>query len=206
MPKFPEPDLDRLALIGPEIRTLGRDSRWWRIYFSASTHQPQWSTFRGYGPVPTARFDHHLPPASMQTRRVLYAAISAPICVAEVFQDRRRVSFEGSPRLVCFHLERDVRVLDLTGLWPTRAKASQAVASGPRPRSQRWARAIADLFDVEGVLYPSSMYGGEAALALWDCPDALRSTPELDVALQDARMTVPLHRVGEAIGYSVASA
>jgi hypothetical protein len=206
MAKFPEPDRDRLTVIGPEVFTLPRDSRWWRIYFSAPPHPARWNDFRNYGPVPTARFDPHLLPVSVQTRSVLYAAVNAPVCLAEVFQDRRRVSFEGVPRLACFRLDRSVHVLDLRGLWPTRAGASQAVASGPRARSQRWARAVADLYDVEGVIYPSSMHGGDDALALWDCPDAVRSSQDLDVALDDARLTAALYRVGRTIGYSIASA
>jgi hypothetical protein len=205
MPKFPEPNPEWVSGVGPDVTLLAGGSQWWRVYFAASAHPAAWNTFRNVGPVTTARFDHHLPPAAVQARSVLYAAELGPICVAEVFQDRRRVSFDAEPRLAAFTLARDVKVLDMTGLWPTRAGASQGIVSGPRARSQRWARTIANLFDVEGILYRSSMHGCDLAIVLWNCPDALPPAPDFDAPLTDPRLTSTLHRCAQSIGYSVSA-
>lgn len=207
MTKFPEPDTKRLIATKSDVRSLAKGSRWWRVYFADGRHAGGWNTFRNFGPVPSARFDHHYEPPCEQERRVLYAGSSVGVCIAEVFQDRRRVSFEGTPRLVSFELAREIKVLDLVGLWPTRAGGSQAIASGPRSRSQRWARMIADTFDdLDGMIYRSSMHGGDEALVLWDCPDALAGVADLDLGLHEPRMAQPLHRLGASIGYSVAIA
>jgi len=203
--KFPEPDSARLAEIGPEVEHLANGTRWWRVYFSAGGHPSRWNSFRSFGPVETARFDHHVPPPAVQRRRTFYAASSVAVCLAEVFQDRRRFHFDGRPRLTAVSLARDVRVLDLRHLWPTRAGASQGIASGPRGRSRAWARAVADVYDVEGLLYRSSMHGGDDTLVLWDCPDALPDAPDLDIGLDDHRLAPALHRVAPIIGYTVAA-
>jgi len=204
VPKFPEPDISWLAEIGPTLHALEGDSLWWRIYYAGGSHPSAWNTFRNYGPVATGRFDHHLPPSAMQARRSFYAGSSIGVCVAEVFQDRRRVHFDGEPRLAALTLARPVEVLDLRGLWPTRAGASQAVSSGSRSRSRRWARAIANTFHVEGLIYRSSMHSGDDAVVLWDCPDALTESAAFDEPLRDARFAAPLRRLATTLGYSVA--
>ncbi len=205
MAKFPDPDLARISSAGAEPTPLSEGSLWWRVYFVGGRYPTVWNAFRRFGPVATARFDHHLEPPALQARGVLYAAESVGVCIAEVFQTTRRVAFDGNPHLVGFRLARDVVVLNLCGLWPTRAGASQAIASGPRPRSRRWARSIANTFDqVEGLLYRSSMHGGDHAIALWDCPDALADEPEIDLDLADPRLVGGLFRTSTDLGYSVA--
>jgi len=65
---------------------------------------------------------------------------------------------------------RDVGLLDLTGPWPTRAGASQALSSGPRSRAREWSRRIYEDYPmIEGLYYPSSMHGARyAAVALYE--------------------------------------
>ena len=205
MPKFPEPNPDWLLAIGPEIVTVSQGSEWWRIYFAGGAHPTTWNSFHNFGPVLTARFDHHFPPPAVQARSVLYAASAGTVCVAEVFQDTRRIHFEREPRLAAFKLVRDVNLLDMTDLWPTRAGASQSVACGPRARAQRWACTIANIFDVEGILYRSSMHGGDRAIALWDCRDVLPPVPDFDEQLADNGLSAALQRCGGSLGYSIAT-
>lgn len=75
-------------LLEPEIRTLPAGTELWRLYFRGGPHPRSWKEFRRFGPVASARFDHHLsePPAESE-RGVLYAALSVRTCVAEVFQE-----------------------------------------------------------------------------------------------------------------------
>lgn len=70
--------------------------------------------------------------------------------------DRRR----DEPWLAVFSLRRRVRLLDLRGTWPTFAGASQALATADEPAAtQAWARAMYEAYNVDGILYPSSMRG-----------------------------------------------
>ncbi len=90
-----------------------------------------------------------------------------------------------------------------TGDSPTRAGASQAIASGPRNRAQAWSRTIYDAYPtVEGVWYPSSMHGGHPALVLFErAADALPADPDLDVPLTHPGLLPDLTRAANALGY-----
>jgi hypothetical protein len=100
---------------------------------------------------------------------------------------------------------RSVRLLDLTGGWPTRAGASQAIASGPRGRAQAWARAIYEAYPaVEGLWYPSSMHGGPTALVLFErAEDALPAAPEVAIPLSHPGLLPDLVRAADVLGYLI---
>ena len=87
--------------------------------------------------------------------------------------------------------------------WPTRAGASQAIAAGPRPRGQAWARAIYEAYpNVEGIWYPSSMHGGHPAVVLFERAEpALPSIPDLDVPLSHPGLLPDLVRTAGSLGY-----
>ena len=141
MPKFPHPPPpDELRRLPAELRTARAGTLVARIYPRGGPHPTTWRQFRFDGPLPSARFD---PQVANERRGVLYAAGDLVTCVAEVFQGSRLVDrVTAEVFLAGFRLTRSVRLLDLTGDWPTRAGASQALASGPRPRAQAWARTI----------------------------------------------------------------
>lgn len=175
------------------------------VYFAAGPYPAAWNSFRHYGPL-RGRFDHHLPPARLQERGILYRARHPRTCLAEAFQATRRIDVDtGQPMLVGFRLTRDVRLLDLTGLWPTRAGASMALNSGPRPRAQRWAQAIYEAFSaLDGVLYGSSMAGNAPCLALFErAADALPPNPDLHRPLSDPTLETLLLRAAAALGYDL---
>lgn len=161
---------------------------------------------RRYGPVASARFDHHLEPAGEQERGILYAAAAPATCLAEVFQARRLIDASaGQPWLASFLLTTELLLLDLTGLWPTQAGASMALASGPRPRARRWSQAIYDAFpDIQGLWYPSSMHGNQPAVALYErAQSALPNHPRFHRGLADPVVLPLLRRVAIAIGYDL---
>jgi hypothetical protein len=160
-----------------------------------------WNEFRAVGPLPTARFDHHVPG---ELRGVMYGARNITTCVAEVFQGTRVVDRLSDDRcFTAFALTRAVRLLDLTGDWPTRAGASQAISSGPRPRAQAWARVIYDAYPkVDGLWYPSSMHGGHPAVLMFErAASAVPPDPELDVPLSHPGLLPDLIRAAGAVGY-----
>ena len=104
------------------------------------------------------------------TRSILYAAEDWARCVAEVFQDQRLIGTHvGDPWLVAFTFERNLRLLDLSGLWPTRAEGSAAIGSGDRETARAWSRAMYDAFsDIAGLRYGSAMHAGNTAYAFYD--------------------------------------
>lgn len=202
MPKFPHPPpVDELRRVPADLRTARAGTLVARIYPRSGPHPTTWRQFRFDGPLPGARFDHHV---AGERRGVLYGARDLATCVAEVFQGSRLVDRVAADRcLAGFRLTRSVRLLDLTGDWPTRAGASQALASGPRPRAQAWARTIYQAYPkIEGIWYPSSMHGGNPALVLFERADtALPSTPDLDVPLSHPGLLPDLVRAAGSLGY-----
>jgi hypothetical protein len=179
-----------------------------RIYLAGGRHPSRWNSFRTVGPIATARFDPHPvttdEPAEAPGCGVLYAAVELQTCVAESFQASRVVDRQaGRPWLVIFRSVRVLRLLDLTGTWPTRAGASQAISSGDRDRSRAWARAIRAAYaDIDGLWYRSSMDRGRPAVCLWETArDAMPTSPWAHLPLDAPGLTLPLARACRAIGY-----
>ncbi len=212
MVKLPEPpDPAGLRQISSEVIVLPAGAGFWRVYFRGGRYPATWDTFRSFGPATGGRFDHHDEPPGEQERGILYAATgaeAATTCLAEVFQERRSVNLRrDEPWLACFALAADVPLLDLTGRWPTRAGASTAINSGPRPRTRRWSRAIYEAYPViQGLLYASSMNAGKPAVALYErAGDALPAHTAFNEPLSHPVLLPALRRVAVDLGYSLIS-
>ena len=210
MAKLPEPaPVATLRRIPPAVATLPAGTKLWRIYFRGGSYPGTWDQMRDYGPIGSARFDHHLDPHGARDRGILYAATgddAIATCVAEVFQDTRLVDTRrNEPWLAAFTLMEDVSLLDLTGKWPTRARASANINSGPRPRCRRWSRAIYDAYpDLGGLYYASSMNGNEPAVVLYErASNTLPRSPVLNRPLSDAPLLIPLERIASELGYDL---
>jgi hypothetical protein len=174
-----------------------------RIYSAGGPHPATWNGFRFFGPT-HARFDHHDDPPRIQAKGILYAAIAATTCMAEVFQVTRVIDrARKAPWLVCFEIQRDMILLDLTGLWPTRAGASMAINSGQRPRARQWSRAIHAAYPtIDGLLYASSMHANRPAVALYErAQDAMPAAPVFNRALADPALLRRLSSAASQLGY-----
>lgn len=209
MPKFPEPPTPaELAAIGADIQVLPAGTRIWRVYFQAGAHPTTWGQFRAWGPT-DARFDHQVPPPSVQTREILYGAVgptAAITAIAEVFQASRVVErARRAPTWAAFDCTRDLRVLDLTDTWPTRAGASMAITSGQRARARRWSQAIYTVFpDVDGLLYGSSMNANQLCVALYErALGAMPARPVFHRLLSDPAVLTLLKNACAAVGYAL---
>ena len=208
MPKLPDPpSATELAHRVPaRIVTLAAGSELWRIYFQGTAYPTHWGSFRHYGPLLSARFDHHLSPSREQERGILYAATAIVTCVAEVFQDKRLIdTHDRLPWLVGFQLRRDVSVLDLTGNWPTAAGTSMLISAGRRDRARAWSRAIYDAYPhVEGLRYCSSMYANQPAVALYErAVDSIDPSPIFHRELADPSLLDPLRRFAAELRYGL---
>ncbi len=206
MAKFPEPPPpEALAQVSAEIRNVAAGETLWRLYFRGGRHPTFWNGFRSFGPT-GSRFDHQLPPAQPQERRILYCATEGPTCLAEVFQDSRVIDRAArDPWLAAFELIQPLSLLDLSGLWPTRAGASMAINTGPRPRARRWAQAIYQAYpDIQGIFYPSSMHANRPAIALWERgAEAIPPVPVFHRPLLDPSLLPVLSRVAHDLGYGL---
>lgn len=175
----------------------------WRIYFAAGLHPVAWNDLRFFGPS-AARFDHQDAPPRVQAKGILYAASEPRTCIAEVFQATRVVDRSANePWLVAFEVARDVTLLDLTGTWPTRAGASMAISTGPRPKARAWSRAIHAAYpSVEGLRYGSSMHANQPSFALYErARSALPASPTFHRALADPALLRRVSAAATTLGY-----
>lgn len=201
MAKFPEPP--QPLSIPAETRLLRAGTRLWRIYQRGGPHPTSFGDFRTFGPT-NSRFDHHDPPPRVQSKGILYAADDPTTCLAEAFQATRVVDrHAGDPWLVGFETTADLDLLDLTGVWPTRAGASMAINSGPRPRARRWSQAIYAAYPtIEGIWYASSMHANRPSVALYErARPAVPKTPSFHRALADPAILGRLDAAALRIGY-----
>lgn len=104
--------------------------------------------------------------------------------------------FTASASIVC---------LDLSGAWPTRAGASQAISTGLRDTARLWSQAIYEYYPhIQGVLDPSSVYGGGASVALYERGAALfPNRPGINRPLVDPGLDPLLRNVASQIGYVI---
>jgi hypothetical protein len=125
---------------------------------------------RSFGPLPSARFDPHPPPAGMHpTERVLYAGSNLVTALAERFQKVREIRRHqpDEPIVYSWVATRPLRLLDLTGRAATRLGASHTISAGPKNVTRGWARALRATWpEADGSLYSSAMTG-EQCVALW---------------------------------------
>jgi hypothetical protein len=207
LPKFPEPpDLQGIDPIWHELPT---GTLLWRLYLRGGPYPVSWDEFRRFGPVRTARFDHHRPSPREQECGIVYLATNGPTTLAEAFQDTRVIDpWEHEPWLVGFETETPLRLLDLTGSWPTRAGASMALSTGRRDRARRWSQAIFDAYlDAVGLWYPSSMDVNRECVALYERGQAgIPSNPRFHAALADPKLAVVVHRAAARFNYRVVGA
>ncbi|MBP2477942.1 hypothetical protein JOF53_006814 [Crossiella equi] len=195
-----------------DVVAVHRATRLVRIFAAGGTHPQRWNSFRYAGPLPHARFDPH--PATVDGRPiethehgVLYFGLSVRTSVAEVYQATSTVDRRTrSPHLVVLRPRRTLRLLDLSGLWPTRAGASQSISTGPKDRTQAWARAIRAAYpELDGLWYRSSMDTGNPAICLWDPPgmSALPIAPDVLLPLDHPGLDLPLARICEELNYTL---
>jgi hypothetical protein len=196
-----------LALVSPSWRVMTAGTEVWRIYHASGPHPRAWNSFRTWGPHADARFDHHEPPPREQARGVLYGAMGITTCVAEVFQRTNVVARrENAPYLAAFSPTDDLRLLDLSGTWPTIAGASMALNSAlDRERTQAWSRAIYRAYsDAHGLWYPSAMHANQPAVLLYErTREMMPRRPTFNLALADPALHSVVSQAAHAVGYAL---
>ncbi len=207
MAKLPRPKRPLPPYEPREVTTIEPGSSWWRVYAAGGEFPSAWNQLRNFGPLSAARFDHQLPPPHVdEARAVCYLADLPHACFAECFQDGRTIDrSRKSPWLVQFTASESIRCLNLSGAWPTRVGASQAISSGRRDTARLWSQAIyEDYSDVQGLLYASSMFGGGVCLALYEKGRVLLpANPHFNRPLVDPGLDSVLREIAGLIGYVI---
>jgi hypothetical protein len=213
MAKLPRhPDLHYLQTLDPPIEILPVGTRLWRVYFRGGKHPTDWYALRYVGPTTGGRFDHHLPREDglphKQLVGVMYAALDAVTCLAEVYQKRRFIYRRRTdPWLVAFDLEQALPLLDLTGDFPTQIGSSMALMSGPRSSARAWARGFYTSYpDTQGLYYPSSMHANKPAVVLNERAEKnaiLPESPQFHRSLSDPAMITLLRNAARTLGYVI---
>ena len=206
MPRVPQhPDLDRLNSTDPEWHPVEPGDELWRVYFRSGEHPSRWNQFRTFGPT-DARFDHQLEGQPDTSRAVMYLALSPVTCLAEVFQKTRTIHrAHRKPALVGFAMTSSLKLLDLTGMFPTRIGASMGLMTGARSAGRNWARGLYAAYpEAQGLAYPSSMHANAVAIVLNDranLAEALPRSPGFHKAVDDASMIGLLKNAARKLGY-----
>jgi hypothetical protein len=137
----------------------------------------------------------------------MYAASDITTACGEVFQDSRFIGVTSDdPYLAGFRLRRPVRLLSLRSNWPTRAGASQALASGIRSSAWGWSMAVwEDLRDIEGIEYDSAMNRAGTNYALYErAENALEPAPVSNNPLTHRGLRMVLRNAAVALNYGLA--
>ena len=139
---------------------------------------------------------------------MLYAAADPVTCLAEVFQKTRVMNrWHKEPWLVGFETINPIRLLDLTGTFPTRAGASMGLMAGPRSVSRTWARAFHDSYpEIDGLYYPSSMHANCPAMVLNERARKSGVVPEqtsFHRSLGDPAILSILRNAAHSLGYAL---
>ncbi len=164
-----------------------------RLHPLGGSHPCDWNEMRHWGPT-TSRFDHHPPPiGNHPDHGIAYLAhgrAALATVIAEVFQSAGSVvdidtADTRNWHLTAFSLAADLSLLDTSRGWVTRAGGNQAINSGPRDVSRQWARAIDAHTAVDGIGYPSSVFGPGRCVAVWERATVFPARPTVTRRLVD---------------------
>lgn len=194
-----------------DLRVVGPATRLVRIFYAGGAHPQRWNSFRRIGPLPHSYFDPHPPgedglPARHDEHGVLYFSLSVRTSIAEVFQATSVLDRQTrTPHLVALRPKRRMRLLDLTGDWPSRVGATPETWLGDPELSQAWARALRQALPELDGLYYLGTDDGNPALCLWDPPGSsgLPARPDTLHPLDHPGLDASLRRVCEELNYTL---
>ncbi len=217
----PPPSPEELRrTIPPEIRTLRAGTGLLRVYRRAKGRN--WNTFRTGETGGIGRFDPFGPGVVDGARRgIWYGAVGAPgadrpeeclafaACLAEVFQQSRTIMARRKDRfhVAAFRITRPLRLLDLSGRWPTRTGRASALLTSCEnlARAREWSCAFYEAYpELDGVYYPSSMCPPHPLVALYErAQDAFPADPAWNLPLWESGLWNALEKARKEINYSI---
>jgi hypothetical protein len=179
-----------------------------RIHTVRGRHPLTWNGFREFGPVSTMRWDPQTPPPGHHPGiGVSYCATDPTTALAEVFQSRRNIRLSRDQSLTAWFPTRDLRLLDLTGLWATRNGASASLHAAPRSTCRAWSRSIYGRTvqdkPLDGLYVPSTMTGRPMVVLFSDAATAFPATPAFSELLVQPAVRMLAVAAGRVLGWPV---
>lgn len=181
-----------------------------RLYDSSGDYPKSWSSFRRFGPLASARFDHHpRPPTEHEQHSVAYVALRWVTGSGDVVDPLETAALEhfthgvldrhtNDPRLALWIPTRPLRLLQLSdSTWVSRAGGNAALTSGPREISRVWSQRIYATYPtIDGLVWSSSTLPAGRVAVLYDrAESALPSSPLVNRALCEKELQTPLARI-----------
>lgn len=200
MAKLPKPDLATIRSVAPVYAE--RHETLWRAHLVLGDHPLMWNDLRRHGPLPSARFDPWPPPPQDRETGAGYFAFDVATCLAEVFQETRRINArEPGYQLSAFTPTRALSLLDLRGDYPIQMGASHTINGGHKNRCRQWACALATVHpDADGMLFHAMT--GKDCLVLWEPgSDAFGEAPDFSRPLQDRGLARTVATAAQHINY-----
>lgn len=150
-----------LAISQSDIITFSKKDPLFRIHTVHGQHPMPWNGLREFGPLREMRWDPHPSPLDFYPGvGVAYCTTDPTTAFAEVFQFRRTIRINTDQALSAWLPSRELRLLDLTGLWATQNGASASLHSAPKSTCRAWSKAIHNYsteVQLDGVYAPSTM-------------------------------------------------
>src|SRR5665811_2003327 len=204
MAKLPKPDLDVIASVPPI--TTERTEVLWRVHYVLGDYPRMWNELRRFGPLPSARFDPWPTPTGAQDTGVAYFAFDVATCLAEMFQETRKINLaEPGYQLSAFTPTRALSLLDVRGDYPIQIGASHTLNGGQRNRCREWAVALAAVHSgADGMLFQGIT--GKDCVVMWEPgTDAIADAPDFSRPLGDPSIRQTVATAAKQINYAYVS-
>lgn len=205
-PKNPRTPPGPLAVHDTDIFTYDTTAPLFRIHTIRGRHPMPWNGLREFGPLHQMRWDPHHPPLGMHPGvGVAYCATDPTTAFAEVFQSRRTIRTNPDQALSAWFPSRDLRLLNLTGLWATKNGASASLHAAPRSTCRAWARSIHDQLSerIDGLSVPSTMTLAPMTVLFSASASAFPAAPHLSVLLSHATGRSLASKAAHALGWPI---
>lgn len=208
-PKNPRTPPAPLTFTNADFVTHSASSPLFRIHTVRGRHPMQWDELREFGPLHQMRWDPQLPPAGLHPGvGVAYCATDPTTAFAEVFQSRRVIRTNPNQALTAWFPVRELRLLDLTGMWATRNGASASLHAAPRSTCRAWAQKIyatglAGELQLDGLYVPSTMTLSPMVVLFGGAGNSFPPAPRLSTLLSTSSARLLAVKAAKALGWPV---
>lgn len=206
-PKNPRTPPGPLHIRDSDIVTYRTTSSLFRIHTVQGRHPMSWDDLREFGPLRQMRWDPHPSPLGVHPGvGVAYCATDPTTAFAEVFQSRRVIRATSYQALSAWSPRRDLRLLDLTGVWAARNGASASLHAAPRSTCRSWAQAIHDQLSemrVDGLYVPSTMTLSPMTVLFSAANTSFPAAPHMSTLLSDVPGRILARKAARTLGWPV---
>lgn len=198
--KLPKPNLETIRSVTPAVWET--NNALWRLHNPRGEYPRAWNELRRFGPLRDARFDPWAGEARDRLEGVGYFGFDIATCLAEVFQDRRRVDALNSDlHVTSIEPTRPLLLLDLRADYPIKIGASHSLNGGSKNLCREWAQALREVHpEVDGFAY-IGVAGRNCAVLFDSALSSFPPAPRTTRAISDKGLASWLADAAQQIGY-----